>query len=90
MQVTFVGGPWNGESQTCPDPLPDAIAGPGHAVYLPWHAHPAIAGVIAEPSSVSHTFVAAAIGTRDLLREVEDIERRRDAQDVRLQPRRTS
>jgi hypothetical protein len=74
MQMTFVGGPWDGASCPCPVTLPDRIEGPGQTVYVSWNEHPAVAGILAEPLADAYTFAAAALGPRELLERVEHLQ----------------
>lgn len=79
MQMTFVGGPWDGDWRPCPCDPPDRIQAPDHTVYVPWESHPAGGGVLADPIPDVYTFVAAALGPRELLDRMEALQARHDA-----------
>lgn len=76
MDMTFVGGPWDGCSRPCPDAIPNRIEGPDHTWYVAWEAHPAVAGLLADPLPDAYTFAAAALGPRELLDRLEALQAR--------------
>ncbi|MDH5834841.1 hypothetical protein [Luteimonas kalidii] len=78
MQMTFLGGPWDGASRPCPATLPDRIEGPGLTIYVRWRDHPAVGGLLADPSPDTYTFAAVALGPRELLDRAEDLQDRVD------------
>lgn len=73
MDITFVGGPWHGTSKAYDPPLPTAIAVAPSAVYIPWAAHPATAGVLARPLEHVQAYVLDTLMPPALLERVQDL-----------------